>query len=407
MLFQTADARTLTDEQLGGFGRDLIDQRDNQADPRVAAADVWGTPHLKGGAEWQPLRQLPRHALPATRSGFTTSSRTSTAARRQRRPASPAAAGRPAVQRLQRQRLQRADAHHRRACATARAFYTAVRHEPRRHDHRRPKLGRRWCSTARRQPARAASTTTATSSRRPARRRPELEGSQLLRPGRASLQPADAERRASAPSAGSISPRPATTSTRSPGNSRRASARRTTCWATAGRRCRLLGPLLRPDPQQHDQLRRHAHRFDPSKSRSTRALNKWVTYRTRGGPAVQDALFSPTTQTPYTDDLQFGYAVDLGNNMSFDGALLSTAGRATSSRTTTSSSTPTRTAIPVRSTTRTRCSWATTTSATRENPGVATSSSARWTAASATSRRRVRVPQALRQQLAERWRRTR
>jgi len=48
------------------------------------------------------------------------------------------------------------------------------------------------------------------------------------------------------------------------------------------------------------------------------ALNKFVTYRTRGGPAVQDAFFSPTTQTPYTDDMQFGYAVDLGNNMSFD-----------------------------------------------------------------------------------------
>jgi hypothetical protein len=33
---------------------------------------------------------------------------------------------------------------------------------------------------------------------------------------------------------------------------------------------------------------------------------------------VQDAFFSPTTQTPYTDDLQIGYGVDLGNNMSFD-----------------------------------------------------------------------------------------
>ena len=48
------------------------------------------------------------------------------------------------------------------------------------------------------------------------------------------------------------------------------------------------------------------------------ALNKFVTYRTRGGPSVQDAFFAPTTQTPYTDDLQVGYAVDLGNNMSFD-----------------------------------------------------------------------------------------
>lgn len=47
-------------------------------------------------------------------------------------------------------------------------------------------------------------------------------------------------------------------------------------------------------------------------------LGEWVTYRTRGGPAVQDAFFAPTTKTPYTDDLQIGYGVDLGNNMSFD-----------------------------------------------------------------------------------------
>ena len=47
-------------------------------------------------------------------------------------------------------------------------------------------------------------------------------------------------------------------------------------------------------------------------------LGDYVTYRTRGGPQVQDALFSPTTQTPYTDDLQLGYAIDLGRNMSFE-----------------------------------------------------------------------------------------
>jgi hypothetical protein len=47
-------------------------------------------------------------------------------------------------------------------------------------------------------------------------------------------------------------------------------------------------------------------------------LGDWVTYRTRGGPQVQDALFSPTTQTPYTDDLQLGYAVDLGRSMSLE-----------------------------------------------------------------------------------------
>jgi hypothetical protein len=49
------------------------------------------------------------------------------------------------------------------------------------------------------------------------------------------------------------------------------------------------------------------------------ALGQWITYRTRGGPAVQDAFFAPTTQTPFVDDLQFGYEVDLGHNMSFSG----------------------------------------------------------------------------------------
>jgi hypothetical protein len=46
--------------------------------------------------------------------------------------------------------------------------------------------------------------------------------------------------------------------------------------------------------------------------------NQWVTYRTRGGPVQQDAFFSPTTQTPYTDDVAAGYQVDLGRNMSFE-----------------------------------------------------------------------------------------
>lgn len=48
------------------------------------------------------------------------------------------------------------------------------------------------------------------------------------------------------------------------------------------------------------------------------ALGEYVTYRTRGGATVQDAFFSPETKTPYTDEFQVGYTVDLGNNMSFD-----------------------------------------------------------------------------------------
>lgn len=45
-------------------------------------------------------------------------------------------------------------------------------------------------------------------------------------------------------------------------------------------------------------------------------LGDWVTYRTRGGPIVQDAFFAPTTKTPYTDETQLGYEIDLGRNMS-------------------------------------------------------------------------------------------
>jgi hypothetical protein len=46
--------------------------------------------------------------------------------------------------------------------------------------------------------------------------------------------------------------------------------------------------------------------------------DRWVTYRTRGGPVVQDAFFAPTTKTPYTDEYQLSYQIDLGRNMSFE-----------------------------------------------------------------------------------------
>ncbi len=46
--------------------------------------------------------------------------------------------------------------------------------------------------------------------------------------------------------------------------------------------------------------------------------NQWVAYRIRGGSKQQDAFFAPTTKTPYTDDLTFGYQADLGRNMSFE-----------------------------------------------------------------------------------------
>jgi len=46
------------------------------------------------------------------------------------------------------------------------------------------------------------------------------------------------------------------------------------------------------------------------------ANNQWITYRIRGGPVQQDGFFSNTAKTPYTDELQFQYEVDLGKNMS-------------------------------------------------------------------------------------------
>jgi hypothetical protein len=49
---------------------------------------------------------------------------------------------------------------------------------------------------------------------------------------------------------------------------------------------------------------------------------EWLTYRIRGGTQTQDALFSPTTQTPYTDDFQLGFEVDLGANMSFEALVI-------------------------------------------------------------------------------------
>jgi hypothetical protein len=48
------------------------------------------------------------------------------------------------------------------------------------------------------------------------------------------------------------------------------------------------------------------------------ALGEWVPTLTRGGPRNPDAFFAPTTKTPWTDDLQLGYEVELAQNMSFE-----------------------------------------------------------------------------------------
>ena len=47
-------------------------------------------------------------------------------------------------------------------------------------------------------------------------------------------------------------------------------------------------------------------------------LGEWVTVRTRGGPAVQDAFFAPRIETPVTEEIQLQYKQDLGSNMMFE-----------------------------------------------------------------------------------------
>lgn len=42
--------------------------------------------------------------------------------------------------------------------------------------------------------------------------------------------------------------------------------------------------------------------------------DKWLTFRTRGGPKTPDALFSPATKTPYTDEFMVGWATSLGKD---------------------------------------------------------------------------------------------
>ena len=42
--------------------------------------------------------------------------------------------------------------------------------------------------------------------------------------------------------------------------------------------------------------------------------DKWLTFRTRGGPKTPDALISPSTKTPYTDEFMIGYATSLGKD---------------------------------------------------------------------------------------------
>ena len=205
---------------------------------------------------------------------------------------------------------------HQRA-AEPRRVLRRVRHQPRWNDRgsgvwRAPRL------TTTRPATRTAPSITAGPSSRPTARRIHLEGLEFLCPGQLSRGQAHLQRSVCGLSVGSTS-RPRA----------RHHDLRLGRWAASqrglrpqGRRpaegVRLLGPLLRPGPDEHDA-------FAGSLTGRTReeqvwvgnGINQWVTYRVRGG-AVLDGFFAPTTKTPFTDDLQLGYSVDLGRNMSFD-----------------------------------------------------------------------------------------
>ena len=70
----------------------------------------------------------------------------------------------------------------------------------------------------------------------------------------------------------------------------------------------------------YDPIRNNMTNFAGSitgrvREEQTYVLGEWLEYRTRG---PGDALFASTTETPYTDEYQIGYKIDLGSNMSFE-----------------------------------------------------------------------------------------
>jgi hypothetical protein len=72
----------------------------------------------------------------------------------------------------------------------------------------------------------------------------------------------------------------------------------------------------------YDPIRNNMTQFAGSHSGRTReeqvfANGEWVTYRIRGG-ANLDAVFAPATKTPYTDDFQLGYQIDLGHSLAVE-----------------------------------------------------------------------------------------
>ena len=303
VLFQTADARVLTDEQVGGYGRDLIDQRDNKA-IRGSLQHVWGNHTFKGGAEWNRSDNF-RDSLYVDGGGFTT------LANKYRgvgiNAAQIAAGGWTGLQfdvstTSDFNGLMRTID----ASADRAAFYNA-------YDANRDGV----ISQAEAGTGLVFNTPNA------------LGGVNYDRDFQSATGPQETfSKGLSFFVQDEIAINRLTLNV----------GVRTERWehfATTGANIYTFPWEFAPRVSAaYDLLGNGRHKlsafygryYDPIRNDMTNfagtltgsiieeqvyvtALNKFVTYRTRGGPSVQDAFFSPTTQTPYTDDLEFGYAV--------------------------------------------------------------------------------------------------
>ena len=189
VIYRSTDVRTLNDEQLGGFGQDVIDQRDTKG-VRGTAQYTWNRHTFKGGLEWsrnfnfRDLIYIDNQLVTSLQPGLTGLS------------AGELATGSFSGARFQRQqleRLQRPDRDHQ-PPAEPGAILRAVRCQRRRHDHVRRDGTTADVLQPRRQPGRHGQLRShlhvAARLAGDALRRP-----QLLRAGSVHLQPPDVQRR--------------------------------------------------------------------------------------------------------------------------------------------------------------------------------------------------------------------
>lgn len=70
------------------------------------------------------------------------------------------------------------------------------------------------------------------------------------------------------------------------------------------------------DPIRNDMTNFAGNLSGPVNEEQIYLGNQWLTYRVRGGAVVLDSIFSPSTKTPFTDEIMVGYATTFGRDMS-------------------------------------------------------------------------------------------